>query len=166
MSILRYRPRGGVQHYPGTSEIKRGEVLSNFRFFNLTYATELQYKRLKIGNWPPPDSSPLHPIEPWGKQFFVFNTLQEGKPETLLCVADHSRKPLMYLRREDFQVLASIFESIKGELDRLNNVPREPDGTFDMQRLEYDRPRYAMQRMKTGAHSSHTIMRSTHRAKK
>merc|ERR1719437_345883 len=23
--------------------------------------------------WPPPDASPVTPIEPWGKQFFVYN---------------------------------------------------------------------------------------------
>ncbi|CDJ53041.1 hypothetical protein, conserved [Eimeria brunetti] len=30
------------------------------------------YKRMNYPTWPPPNSSPLHPIEPWGRQVFVF----------------------------------------------------------------------------------------------
>mmetsp|Transcript_16418 Transcript_16418/g.49421 ORF Transcript_16418/g.49421 Transcript_16418/m.49421 type:complete len:229 (-) Transcript_16418:56-742(-) len=29
--------------------------------------------KAKFPNWPPPDASPVTPVEPWGKQFFVYN---------------------------------------------------------------------------------------------
>ncbi|KAK1932935.1 hypothetical protein X943_001486 [Babesia divergens] len=146
MSILRYTVRGRVQYYP-----------------------ELQFKRMKLGQWPPEGASPLHPIEPWGKQFFVFNTQQDGTPETLLCVTNHERKPLMYLRREDFEALS--FDGIKEALKKFDNPDRvslevQPDLRYEMRRLEVLEDNYAMQRMKTGRHSSHTIMRARHREKK
>ncbi|GBE59159.1 hypothetical protein, conserved [Babesia ovata] len=105
-------------------------------------------------------------IEPWGKQFFVFNTVQDGQPETLLCVANHERKPLMYLRREDFEALCSAFDSIKEALAKYENEEQEPDMRYEIRRLEVLEDNYAMQRMKTGRHSSHTIMRARPRNKK
>ncbi|UVC54665.1 hypothetical protein MACJ_003634 [Theileria orientalis] len=143
MSVLRQKIKECVQYYP-----------------------ELQYKRMKIGEWPPSNSSPLHPIEPWGKQFFVFNTLLNGKNETLLCVTDHSRKPLMYLYKEDFQAIKLYMENIKNELNRLENISREDDTRYEKLLLDSVATSYCMQRMKTGRHSSHTIMGSTHRHKK
>lgn len=121
---------------------------------------------MKLGHWPPEGSSPLHPIEPWGKQFFVFNTKQDGELETLLCVTNHERKPLMYLRREDFEALCNSFGSIKEALERFDNSDRKPDMRYEMRRLEVLEDNYAMQRMKTGRHSSHTIMRARPREKK
>ncbi|ORM40034.1 uncharacterized protein BXIN_1182 [Babesia sp. Xinjiang] len=120
---------------------------------------DLMYKRMKLGAWPPEGASPLHPIEPWGKQFFVFNTTQGGQPETLLCVTNHERKPLMYLRREDFEALVRQLEANWRNL-------QEPDLRYEMRRLEVLEDNYAMQRMKTGRHSSHTIMRARLRNKK
>ncbi|KAG6440093.1 hypothetical protein BBOV_III004745 [Babesia bovis T2Bo] len=150
MSILRYTVRNRVQYYPVKTKAWK----------------DMMYKRMRLGPWPPEGASPLHPIEPWGKQFFVFNAMQDGKPETVLCVTDHQRKPLMYLRREDLEAIASAFDSIKDALARFEELDEEPDMRYEMRRLEALEDNYAMQRMKTGRHSSHTIMRARSRPKK
>ncbi|GFE53098.1 hypothetical protein BaOVIS_005020 [Babesia ovis] len=150
MSILRYAVRNRVQYYPVRTKAWK----------------DLMYKRMKLGAWPPEGASPLHPIEPWGKQFFVFNAMQDGKPETLLCVTNHERKPLMYLRKEDFEALCSAFDSIKEALEKFENADEEPDMRYELRRLEVLEDNYAMQRMKKGIHSCHTIMRARHRPKK
>ncbi|CDJ56131.1 hypothetical protein, conserved [Eimeria maxima] len=40
------------------------------RFFRIW--PHIEFKRMNYPTWPPPNSSPLHPIEPWGRQVFVF----------------------------------------------------------------------------------------------
>ncbi|OEH78280.1 hypothetical protein cyc_04597 [Cyclospora cayetanensis] len=32
----------------------------------------IQFQRMNYPTWPPPNASPLHPLEPWGRQLFVF----------------------------------------------------------------------------------------------
>eukprot|EP00375_Theileria_parva_P002366 XP_765044.1 hypothetical protein [Theileria parva strain Muguga] len=117
MSALRYKIKNCVQYYP-----------------------EIQYKRMKLGEWPPPNSSPLHPIEPWGKQLFVFNTTLNGNK--------------LYI------------EKIKEELERLESTAKPDDDKYADSLAYTLNKSYTMQRMKTGRHSSHTIMRSVQRIKK
>ncbi|EPR60916.1 hypothetical protein TGPRC2_310500 [Toxoplasma gondii TgCatPRC2] len=40
----------------------------------------VMFRRMNLLNWPPEDASPLHPIEPWGRQFFVFNAFATIDP--------------------------------------------------------------------------------------
>ncbi|EAN32761.2 hypothetical protein TpMuguga_02g00478 [Theileria parva strain Muguga] len=150
MSALRYKIKNCVQYYPVRSKLWK----------------EIQYKRMKLGEWPPPNSSPLHPIEPWGKQLFVFNTTLNGNNETLLCVTDHTRKPLIYFYKEDFQALKLYIEKIKEELERLESTAKPDDDKYADSLAYTLNKSYTMQRMKTGRHSSHTIMRSVQRIKK
>jgi hypothetical protein len=37
---------------------------------------EVTRQRARYRFWPPPDASPVIPIEPWGKQFFVYNSVR------------------------------------------------------------------------------------------
>ncbi|CDJ44787.1 hypothetical protein, conserved, partial [Eimeria tenella] len=32
----------------------------------------IEFQRMNYPTWPPPSASPLHPLEPWGRQVFVF----------------------------------------------------------------------------------------------
>ncbi|CDR97106.1 hypothetical protein BBBOND_0310090 [Babesia bigemina] len=143
MSVLRYAVRGRVQYYP------------------VHIASELQYKRMRMGQWPPEGASPLHPVDR-----ALGQAVLRLQPETLLCVANHERKPLI------------AFDSIKEALEKYENEEQvslnamlrkgvqEPDMRYEMRRLEVLEDNYAMQRMKTGRHSSHTIMRARPRNKK
>ncbi|KAK2197018.1 hypothetical protein BdWA1_000012 [Babesia duncani] len=126
---------------------------------------KLYYKRLDNPKWPPPNASPAHPIEPWGKQFFVLNAMQGQELETLLCVADYQKKPLMFLRREDLDALQGCMPAIKHELQRLQDQWTSTESRFDLSRLELAHDIRATQRIKTGRHSSHTIMRGRGRPK-
>ncbi|CCF72713.1 conserved Plasmodium protein, unknown function [Babesia microti strain RI] len=141
--------------------------------------------------WPPHDCSPFHPIEPWGKQFFIFNALRPNKfveaqdlvsnnnllpkskgddceKETVLCVTDYRKTPLMYLVREDFNVLCQSIDSIYDELlkfeRKLDNFTS--DNRLELQKEFVPRRSYRMQKTKKGEHCSYGIFRGARRMKK
>ncbi|XP_952240.1 uncharacterized protein TA13390 [Theileria annulata] len=125
MSALRYKIKNCVQYYPVRSKLWKGSKFNFLFFYFINFdISEIQYNRMKLGEWPPPNSSPLHPIEPWGKQLFVFNTTLNGNNEALLCITDSTRKPLIYFYREDFQALKLYIEKIKEELERLESAAK------------------------------------------
>ena len=51
-------------HMPGTS-FHWGKPARDYN--------RVKFFRAQYREWPPKDASPLHPIEPWGKTFFVHN---------------------------------------------------------------------------------------------
>jgi len=90
-------------------------------------------QRMQEENWPPPGCSPMHPIEPWGKQFAVFNAAEVAGPDsqkprrgvdgepvrtrTVMCVMSPFRRPMMFLSRDDFEALAVNLPFIKKQLE-------------------------------------------------
>ncbi|CEM10233.1 unnamed protein product [Vitrella brassicaformis CCMP3155] len=149
----------------------------------------IRNRRANYFTWPPPDSSPLHPIEPWGRQFFVFNAYEtidledwEGPrgpypllPPKLeadgsmlaihpvLCVSDFARRPLMYLSREDLDTVVAALPEFKRELqkfrERVESSPHTFSAIWDQQKLLMPKKTYTMQRMKTGEHHSWGIIK-------
>ncbi|CAD2091985.1 conserved Plasmodium protein, unknown function [Plasmodium vinckei] len=159
--------------------------------FRLNAHKKLVYNRLKRFNWPPQDCSTIHPIEPYGKQFFIFNAYKRDtrfdneisntvKPlinlnnekipsETVLCVCDFAKRPLMFLNYQDFKILeASIdqikegFNKIEGKLDKTNYL----DTKFGLM-LKYNLNKtYGMQRVKKGEHNSWGMKKGVFRSRK
>eukprot|EP00920_Eleutheroschizon_duboscqi_P041593 GHVT01099843.1.p1 GENE.GHVT01099843.1~~GHVT01099843.1.p1 ORF type:complete len:169 (+),score=2.35 GHVT01099843.1:498-1004(+) len=126
----------------------------------------------------------LYQIEPWGRQFFVFNAWEAIRPEkwkgprggaprlppvlddqgqpvanqTVMCVCDYSRKPLMYLMRPDVDHLVRNLGFLKQQLYEFKEK-QLPDDFVAIASQEYLTKRilmpyrhYGMQRTKTGGH--------------
>eukprot|EP00386_Alphamonas_edax_P007716 GDKI01025641.1.p1 GENE.GDKI01025641.1~~GDKI01025641.1.p1 ORF type:complete len:181 (+),score=56.63 GDKI01025641.1:67-609(+) len=160
-------------------------------------AKAIAFKRMNYFTWPPDDCSTMHPIEPWGRQFFVFNAFETVDPntwggpqgaypqippklgpdgnkiptQTVLCVADFARRPLMYLTKDDLAVLAANLGEMKEELVRFrekmeNEKELDKDEHYHMQRLLLPHRSYAMQRTKKGEHASYGIAKGVFRERK
>ncbi|KAF8821350.1 hypothetical protein IE077_002128 [Cardiosporidium cionae] len=155
---------------------------------------EMQFRRMNLPNWPPADASPLHPIEPWGKQFFVFNALKSQKfpsdrrwgqyqaaplqevdgtilpDETVLCVTDFARSPLMFLSHEDFTALVGYLPELKKHFEKLkaeqSNENELESIIYKSSRLHQPARHYGMQRMPGGNHTSYGMKRGTNRERK
>ncbi|EDL45731.1 hypothetical protein PVIIG_03212 [Plasmodium vivax India VII] len=142
-------------------------------------------------NWPPQEASAIHPIEPYGKQFFIFNAFKRDpnfdsevsntvKPllnpnnekipsETVLCVCDFAKRPLMFLNYLDFKILQASMDKIKEgfkkmeeKLDKTNYL----DTKFGLM-LKYNLNKtYGMQRVKKGEHNSWGMKKGVFRSRK
>eukprot|EP00922_Rhytidocystis_sp_ex-Travisia-forbesii_P006277 GHVS01009103.1.p1 GENE.GHVS01009103.1~~GHVS01009103.1.p1 ORF type:complete len:153 (-),score=13.41 GHVS01009103.1:109-567(-) len=130
-------------------------------------------------DWPPPDSSPLIPLEPWGTQLMVFNANQtipieqwtgpKGTTprlppklgadrklvptETVVCLTDFKRRPKLYLSRADFEALASYLPEIQQQLEYFHDVLKNTPYGDDRAKMQHDmfgRRDYARQRGEYG----------------
>ncbi|SBT71441.1 conserved Plasmodium protein, unknown function [Plasmodium malariae] len=172
-----------------TSFTNKGGVRHNV--FRLNAHKKVIYNRMRRFNWPPEGCSAIHPIEPYGKQFFVFNAFKRDskfdseisnivKPlmnsnnekiptETVLCVCDFAKRPLMFLNYLDFKILeANIgkikegFRKIEEKLDKSNYL----DTKFGLV-LKYNLNKtYGMQRVKKGEHNSWGMKKGVFRKRK
>ncbi|VWU48686.1 conserved protein, unknown function [Hepatocystis sp. ex Piliocolobus tephrosceles] len=159
--------------------------------FRINAHKKIIYNRMRRFNWPPEDCSTIHPIEPHGKQFFVFNGYKRDprydneisnvvKPllndnnekipsETMLCVCDFAKRPLMFLNYLDFKILQSSmdkikegFSIIKERLDKSNYL----DNKYSLM-LKYNLNKtYGMQRVKKGEHNSWGMKKGVFRSRK
>ncbi|KAL8438737.1 hypothetical protein Efla_003408 [Eimeria flavescens] len=219
----------------------------------------VQFQRLNYPMWPPANASPLHPLEPWGRQVFVFKPyaaqmgaelqgpyprlppargpapptdslspgvsrlaaaaataaeaaaaaaadatsssssssssaayeaaaaaktaaeaaataaaaeiaagpLQES-PDPVLCVADHGRRPLLFLSAADLAVLKGHiprFRALIAEFAQ-HAVPSEAEKIYHLRRRLLPYKTVGMQRMKKGEHQSHGIKKGVPRERK
>lgn len=136
----------------------------------------LRFRRMHDPNWPPLDSSPLIPLEPWGTQLLVFNANEvdfnspwKGSTPRLrpkvgpdnqliptrpvMCVADFKRKPKLYLGRADFETLVDYLPEIKREMykfaDQLEEKVSPEEQHWKEHKFAYGRRSYAVQRGRT-----------------
>ncbi|XP_026191523.1 uncharacterized protein LOC34621107 [Cyclospora cayetanensis] len=207
--------------------------------------------------WPPPNASPLHPLEPWGRQLFVFRpyagdlsaaikgpypripplrgpvppfdqlsphlerlataaaeavdaaedavaaasrsgTFSDAAYEAataanraaaaaataaaaevaagpllpaeapVLCVADHGRRPLMFLSREDLGVLKEHMQQFKQLIEdfRQEATASNIEGIYAFRRRLLPYKTVGMQRMKKGEHQSYGMKKGVPREKK
>ncbi|PHJ22160.1 hypothetical protein CSUI_003993 [Cystoisospora suis] len=177
----------------------------------------IMFRRMNLPNWPPDGASPLHPIEPWGRQFVVFNAHETAAPsdsstqprgpfprlppvveptddaktraargdsllsavrekqthlpspaKTVMCVMDYARRPLMFLCHEDFKTFKKNLPRLKEQLQIFKQKlrPNMIHEKYDLRRQLLPYKQYAMQRLKTGEHDGHGIIRGTIREKK
>ncbi|EUT83576.1 hypothetical protein PFAG_03451 [Plasmodium falciparum Santa Lucia] len=112
-----------------------------------------------------------HNIEPYGKQFFVFNAFKRDikfdnemstsvtpllnsnnekiASETVLCVCDFAKRPLMFLNYLDFKILENYLDTKFGLM------------------LKYNiNKTYGMQRVKKGEHNSWGMKKGVFRSRK
>eukprot|EP00389_Voromonas_pontica_P008167 GDKH01012388.1.p1 GENE.GDKH01012388.1~~GDKH01012388.1.p1 ORF type:complete len:170 (+),score=0.81 GDKH01012388.1:163-672(+) len=129
--------------------------------------------RINYPHWPPKDSSPSHPIEPWGKKFMVTNLARhadlsnwegprgfweqpppnlgaDGKPllnTPVLVIADPYNRPKTFLTRQDFDTLMDNVEFLKAELKKHQRVinKQSKDRRWHLQYLLLPRRSYKMQ---------------------
>lgn len=159
--------------------------------FRLKIHKKIIYNRMRRFNWPPPDSSTIHPIEPYGKQFFVFNAFKRDSKfdnelsntvvpllnsnnekiptETVLCVCDFAKRPLMFLNYLDFKILQENiskikegFKEIEEKLDKSNYL----DNKFSLMLKLNMNKTYGMQRVKKGEHNSWGMKKGVFRQRK
>ncbi|CDO65146.1 conserved Plasmodium protein, unknown function [Plasmodium reichenowi] len=159
--------------------------------FRLNAHKKIIYNRLRRFNWPPEDCSTIHPIEPYGKQFFVFNAFKRDvkfdnemstsvtpllnsnnekiASETVLCVCDFAKRPLMFLNYLDFKILQENIHKIKEGFRKLDeNTEKENylDTKFGLM-LKYNiNKTYGMQRVKKGEHNSWGMKKGVFRSRK
>lgn len=159
--------------------------------FRLNNHKKIIFNRLRRFNWPPKDCSTIHPIEPYGKQFFVFNAFKRDTKydkemsntvvplrnengdmipsETVLCVCDFAKRPLMFLNYLDFKILKEKMDKIKEgfreveeKLDKSNYLEKK----FSLM-LKYNLNKtYGMQRVKKGEHNSWGMKKGVFRERK
>eukprot|EP00921_Rhytidocystis_pertsovi_P009709 GHVQ01015647.1.p1 GENE.GHVQ01015647.1~~GHVQ01015647.1.p1 ORF type:complete len:155 (+),score=15.49 GHVQ01015647.1:477-941(+) len=147
-------------------------------------------RRMNDFNWPPADSSPLIPLEPWGNQLMVFNanqvsTEQWGGPkgctprlppkigfdkqlvptETVLCMTDYKRRPKLFLSRADFEALTEYFPDVNKEMKRFDDMLKNKSPSEDRAKLQHDiygRRGYAVQRSGyNGPHKDYIIKKGS-----
>ncbi|ANQ08139.1 Uncharacterized protein PCOAH_00026840 [Plasmodium coatneyi] len=159
--------------------------------FRLNVHKKLIYNRMRRFNWPPQECSAIHPIEPYGKQFFIFNAFKRDpnfdhemsntvKPmlnasnekipsETVLCVCDFARRPLMFLNYLDFKILQASMDKIKEGFKKMEEKLDKTsylDTKFGLM-LKYNLNKtYGMQRVKKGEHNSWGMKKGVFRSRK